>query len=329
MLNSKLKLNKEVFQKDIELKSTREGFAAGLIEAAENNESILSLCADLKHSTKADLFENKFPNRYLEIGIAEQNMAGIAAGLALSGKIPFISSLAIFVPGRNWEQLRLSVCFSNANVKVIGTHAGLMHCYDGGMAQALEDIALTRVLPNMTVIEPIDYWQAKAVAKFAAKHKGPMYIRLGREGTPSITTEETPFDPENAQLLLEGEDITLISSGQITYEVLLAARELMSVHKIKPEVISMPVIKPLDEKTLLRSAKKTKKIITIENHQISGGLGSAISEVITENFPVHVHRMGMQDRFGESGKYHELLDKFGLSAHHIVNQVLNQIKKNE
>ncbi|RJR27124.1 transketolase family protein [candidate division WWE3 bacterium] len=329
MLNSKLKLNKELFQKSAEKRSTREGFGLGLLEAGEKDENIVVLCGDLKESTKVDLFAHKFPDRYIEIGVAEQNMTGIAAGLALSGKIPFMASFAIFSPGRNWEQIRLSISFSNTNVKIIGTHAGLMHCYDGGMAQCLEDIALTRVLPNFSVIEPIDFHQAKAAAKYAAKHKGPIYMRLGREGTPEITTESTPFEFGKAQVLVEGDEITLISSGPIMYEVLSAAKILRAAHKVNVEVISSPTIKPLDEVTIVHSAKKTKRVVTIENHQVSGGLGGAVAELLSEKYPVPIRRIGMPDTFGESGHYSDLLDKFGLSAHHLVNKILSILKDNE
>ena len=327
MLNPNLKLNEEIFLKNVELKSTRSGFGDGLVEAGKKDERIVVLCNDLTESTKVDAFAKKFPNRFIEVGIAEQNMASIAAGLALSGKVPFIASHAIFVPSRNWDQIRLSICIGKANVKIAGTHAGFSNGKDGAVAESLEDIALMRVLPNMTVVNPIDYQQAKTATLLAAQHQGPIYLRFSRENTPLITTEETPFIIGKNQVLVEGNDITIISCGPIIYEVLAAVKELRGKNKITAEVISCPTIKPLDEKTILDSAKKTGKVVTVEEHQINGGLGSAVAELLSEKCPVPLTRIGVNDTFGESGSYSELKDKYGLSSHHIAERVTNFIKK--
>ncbi len=319
--------NEGIFTKSVEMKSTREGFADGLLELGKNPD-IIALTADWAHSSRIEPFREKFPKQFIEMGIAEQNMAGVAAGIAMSGKIPFVVSLAIFNPGRNWEQIRLSICFSNLNVKIVGNYAGLAHCFDGGQAQALEDIALMRVLPNMTVVCPIDYIEAKKATFAISVMTGPVYLRLGREETPVITTDKTNFEIGKALVLVEGEDITFISTGSMGYEALVAAKELGDKHKIKVEVINCSTIKPLDSKTILKSVKKTGRVITIEDHQVNGGLGGAIAELLSENLPTKMFRIGVNDSFGESGKYNELKDKFGLSAHHIVSKALELMETN-
>lgn len=327
MLNHDLHLNEGIFTDSVEMKSTRNGFADALLELGEN-PNIVVLTADWAHSSRIEPFAQKFPHQFIEVGIAEQNMAGIAAGFAMSGKIPFMAAAAVFNPGRNWEQIRLSICFSNLNVKIVGNYAGLAHCFDGGQAQALEDIALTRVLPNMTVICPIDYHEAKKATRAVATSVGPVYLRLGREDTPVITTDKTNFEIGKASILAEGTDITLISTGSMGYEALVAAKDLAGKHKINAEVINCATIKPLDKETLLKSVKKTGHVITIEDHQINGGLGGAIAELLSENLPTKMIRVGVNDSFGESGKYKELKDKYGLSAHHIVLKALELMKTN-
>jgi transketolase len=322
VLNEKLKLNQNVFGKNVEKKSMREALGDTLVKLGKENESIIVLDADLMESTKTDRFENAFPERFIQCGIAEQNMASIAAGLALEGKIPVMTSFSIFSPGRNWEQIRLSICYSKANVKIISTHAGLSHCYDGGMAQALEDIALTRVLPAMTVVCPIDTIEAEKAIGAAVELEGPVYIRLGREATDVITTNETPFEIGKANVLVEGTDLTIVATGDVTHEALRAAHDLKAKHNVSAEVISCPTIKPLDVKTLAASARKTGKVVTVENHQILGGLGGAVAETLSEKEPVKVLRIGVDDTFGESGTYQELKDKYGLSAHRIVASIV-------
>ncbi len=302
-------------------KSNREGFGKGLQEIGEKNPNVVVLCADLTSSTKADKFAAEFPDRFIQVGIAEQNMAGIAAGLALSGKIPFIVSHAIFSPSRNWDQIRMSICLSKANVKIVGSHSGFSNGPDGAVMESLEDLALMRVLPGMTVIQPTDANEARNAVAAVVDLKGPVYLRISKAETPLITSPDTPFVIEKAHVLQEGNDVTLIASGPITIECLLAARELRAKYKIEAEVIVCPTIKPLDEDTIIESAKKTKKVFTVEEHQIIGGLGSAVAELLSEKFPVTVKRLGMKDCFGMSGTYQELKDKFGISSHNITKEI--------
>lgn len=326
MLNSSLQLNEELFLKEVELRSTRQGFGDKITELGKN-EDIVVLCADLTESLKLENFAKLFPKQFIEVGIAEQNMVGIAAGMALAEKTPFACSHAIFQPSRNWDQIRLSVCFSDANVKIVGSHAGFSNGRDGGVAESLEDIALMRVLPNMIVINPIDYYQTQKAVEAAATHKGPVYLRICKEETPIITTPDTPFELGNALKLMEGNDVTLAVTGPITYEVLLAAKELKGKHNIAAEVITFPTIKPLDQKALLESVAKTGKIVTIEEHQKYGGFGSAVAEILAEQVPTLQKIIAVNDTFGESGSYQELKDKYGLSSQHIVAETLKLCKK--
>ncbi len=321
MLNEKLNLNPDVFMESSELKSEREGFGEAVMDLGQKEERVIVLCADLTESLKLNAFSKKFPTRFIEVGIAEQNMAGIAAGLALSGKIPFIASHAVFSPYRNWDQIRLSVALTKANVKIVSSHVGFSNSPDGSVAESLEDIALMRVLPNMVVISPIDYEQTKKAVVKALYEDGPVYIRICKEKTPQITTSKTPFEIGEAYKLTEGEDITIVSTGAIIYEALNAAKKLKALHKISAEVIATPTIKPLDEATIIGSVKKTGKCVTLEEHQINGGLGSAVAEILAkENLPLNA-RIGVNDSFGGSGSYEELKNKFGLSSHHIVKLV--------
>lgn len=326
MLNTAFKPNDGIFSKSIEKKSTEEGFGEAITEIAKDNNNIVALCADLKESTKLLEFSKQYPQRFIQTGISEQNMIGMAAGLAMNNKIPFAASFSIFNPGRNWEQIRLSICFSNTNVKVVGAHSGLSHCFDGGMAQALEDIALMRTLPNMIVVHPADYLEAKKATKALASYVGPAYLRLTREKTPVITTEESPFEIGRAYIVKEGSEVTIISTGTMLFEALVAAKDLQGKYKINAEVINCPTIKPLDEKTIIKSAAKTKHVVTVEDHQIVGGLGGAIAELLSEKLPTKIKRVGVNDSFGESGTYEELKDKYGLSAHHIVSNIVKLLK---
>ncbi|PWB39161.1 MAG: transketolase [Parcubacteria group bacterium] len=307
-------------------KSTRQGFGDALLALAKNNKNIVVVSADLAESTRVQKFGQKYPERFVEVGVAEQNAMGIAAGLALSGKIPFVASFGVFSPGRNWDQLRVSVCYSKANVKIVSTHTGLAVGEDGASHQALEDIALTRVLPNLTVIAPADYNETVAVTKAIAKHPGPVYLRLARQNSPVFTKINSIFKIGRAEILLRGNDITLIACGPVIYEALLAAHELAK-KKIRVEIINCPTIKPLDKKTILRSVKKTKKLITLEDHQKAGGLGSALAEMLSQNYPVKSIIMGVNDTFGESGKPDQLWDKYGLSKKHIVDNIKKLLKK--
>lgn len=325
MLNTTLKLNEHSLSQDVETKATRDGFGDALFEEGTNPDVVV-LCADLTESVRLNRFAETFPQRFIQIGIAEQNMMSIGAGLALSGKIPVVCSHAIFQPSRNWDQIRLSVCFSNANVKIIGSHSGFSNGRDGGAALSLEDIALLRVLPNLVIFNPLDYYETKKAVKAAISHKGPVYIRLSKEATPVITTTSTPFEISKAQVLAEGTDVSIFATGPIVYEALQAAKELKVKHKLTAEVISFTTIKPLDEKTIVESAKKTGHVVTVEEHQIHGGFGSAVAEVLVQDQPVPTRMVAVNDTFGESGSYQELKDKYGLSAHHIVDKVLEVLK---
>lgn len=315
-------LSKKILTDNVDKAATRDGYGEGVLEAGKDNKDIVVLTADVTESTRNESFKNKYPNRFFSVGVAEQNLAGIAAGLALSGKIPFMASYATFSPGRNWDQIRVSICYSNANVKIVGAHAGISVGADGATHQALEDLALTRVLPNLTVISPADAKEAKKATIAAAKHQGPVYIRLHRSNTPIMTLEKTPFEIGKAQVWAKGSDITICATGPMVYQALEAAQELQKEHHIKAEVINVATIKPLDKETILKSAKKTKKVITVEEHQIAGGMGSAIAELLSEEFPVQIARIGVNDTFGESGQPELLLEKYGLTAQHIVNKAI-------
>jgi transketolase len=308
-----------------EMVPTRNGFGEGLLEAGAANKNVLALCADLTESIRIEAFAKAYPAQYVELGVAEQNMMGMAAGLALSGKIPFIASYAVFNPGRNWDQLRVSVAYSQANVKIVGAHAGISVGPDGATHQALEDVAITRVLPDLMVVVPTDAIEAKKAVLALVAHKGPVYIRFGRDKVPTVTTLETPFVLGKANLLREGTDVTICANGPLVYEALLAA-EILKKAKISAEVIAVPTVKPLDGATILESVKKTGAVVSAEEAQITGGLGGAIAEFTSENFPVPMKRIGVEDRFGESGSPSELMDKYGLRAVNIVEAAKKVIK---
>jgi len=329
MLNPKLKLNQDLFIKDVKMKSARDGFGDGIVKAAEKNKNIVALAADLSNSVKLTKFAEKFPKRFVQCGIAEQNMCSIAFGLASNGKIPFVVSHAIFLTSRAWDQIRLSICSTNSNVKLIGSHSGFSNGPDGASAEPLEDIALMRVLPNMTVINTIDYEQTKKAVVEIANHEGPVYLRFSKTETPELTTKKTPFKIGKADVFVEGKDVTIISCGAILFEALVAAKNLKAKYKIQAEVVSSPTIKPLDAATLLKSVKKTGLAVTVEEHQITGGLGGAVAELLSEKLPTPLLRIGVQDTFGESGSYEELKNKYGLSSHHIEAKILKFLKYNK
>lgn len=309
----------------MEKKSTREGFGEGIIEAAKLDKNVVALCADLTESCRLEKFRETYPDRFIECGVAEQNMIGMSAGLALSGKIPFACSFAVFSPGRTWDQIRVSVCYSNANVKIAGHHTGLTVGEDGATHQALEDIAIMRVLPNMTVLVPADVNQAKQMTIAAAQYIGPVYMRFNRPASEVFTDPGKPFVIGKADVLQQGTDVTIIACGLMVWQSLEAAKQLRE-QNISCEVINCSSIKPLDEATILNSVQKTKKVITAEEHQIAGGLGSAIAEFLSEKFPVPVLRIGMPNQFGESGKADELLEKYGLTAKAIAARITNLVK---
>ncbi len=311
---------------DLEYEPIRAGFGKGLLAAGQADPKVVALCADLTESTKMDAFAKEFPDRFIEVGVAEQNLATVAAGLALVGKVPFISSYAAFSPGRNWEQIRTTICLNEANVKIAGSHAGVSVGPDGATHQMLEDIALMRSLPRMMVIAPCDSIEADKATRALATHNGPGYIRLGREKTPVITTAETPFNLGKAQIFREGRDVTIVACGTMVYQALEAA-EVLSKQGFEAEVVNCPVIKPLDTVTILASAKKTGAVLTAEEGQVNGGLGGAVAEVLGENQPLPLTRIGMKDRFGESGEPDELLEHFGLTGKHIASAARKLIER--
>ncbi len=318
-------LNPQLFSKNVELVPTRNGYGDGVVDAGRLNENVVVLCCDLSESTRSLAFARAFPNRFFEMGVAEQNMAGVAAGMATVGKIPFITSYAVFSPGRNWDQIRVSICYSNLNVKIVGAHAGLTVGPDGATHQALEDVAIMRVLPNMVVLSPCDAHEARRAVCAAARHVGPVYIRLYREKSPIITRANAPFEIGRAYVVREGSDVTIIASGPLVYEALLAAEQLRK-RGIEAEVINCPTIKPLDEKTILKSVQKTGAVITVEEHQIAGGLFGAIAEFLSRTNPVPILPIGVRDTFGESGEPAELLTKYGLRAADVVRAALILLK---
>lgn len=322
-LNEKMKL--ATASQSAEKKSTRDGYGKAMAELGEKNKNVVALCADLTESTRLEWFKEKFPERFIETGVAEQNMLGMATGLALSGKIPFASSFAVFSPGRNWDQLRVSVCYNNVNVKITGMHAGLTVGEDGATHQALEDIAITRVLPNLKVIAPCDFEQAKKATIAAAKDKSPCYLRFGREKMPQVTTENTPFTIGKADIYADGSDVAIIACGIMVCEALKAAK-MLEKKKINAAVVSLHTIKPLDESTIIAIAKKCGAVITVEEHQVNGGMGSAVAELLSENYPVHLARIGVKDVFGESGTPEQLLAKHGLTAANIAKNAENILK---
>ena len=310
----------------LELKATRKGFGEGLLTAARKDKNIVGLCADLTGSLNMSDFRKAYPKRFFQIGVAEQNMAGVGAGLALAGKTAFIGSFATFNPGRNWEQVRVSICYNNANVKVIGSHAGLTVGEDGATHQALEDIATMRVIPNMTVISPADALEAKKATIAIAQKKGPVYLRLCRAKTPIFTQPDAKFVIGKASVLLKGKDVTLIATGPIVYDTLQAALELEKLGIIA-SVINLHTIKPIDEKAIINSAKETGAIVTIEDHQIAGGLGGAVAEVLAKNYPVPQEFIGLNDAFGETGKPDQLYKKNKMTVKDIVKVATLVVKR--
>jgi len=317
MIKKSLNLNAKLFAKDVEYISPRQGFGEGLVEAGNQDKRVVVLCADVTESAHITPFAEKFGERYVEIGVAEQNMATVASGLAAVGKTPFIASYAMFSPGRNWEQIRTTIALNNQPVKIVGLHAGLSVEADGATHQALEDIAIMRVIPNMQVIVPCDTHEAKRATMAIAKTNKPTYLRLPRAKTAVITTQNTPFEIGKAQVLHTGSDITLVACGPTVYEALKAAHELTK-YKISAEVINCATIKPLDTDTIIRSVKKTHRVITIEEAQAVGGLGSAVAELVSARFPVPVVRLGVRDRFGQSGSVEQLWKEYGLDTPAIV-----------
>lgn len=314
-------LNPDLYNDDIVLEPIRAGFGRGLKAAGEANENIVALCADLTDSTQMSLFKTAFPNRFVEIGVAEQNLVTVASGMARAGKIPFTSSYAAFSPGRNWEQIRTTISLNDMPVKVIGSHAGISVGPDGATHQMLEDIALMRVLPNMVVLAPGDSTEAEKATRAIAENGKPSYMRLARDKTAIFSTEDSPFEIGKAYVLREGHDITLLGTGALTYQLLIAAQELAATYHIHAEVIHVPTIKPLDEETILKSVRKTGRAVTAEEAQIAGGFGGAIAELLGDFLPTPLRRLGIHDRFGESGEPAELLKHFKLDSVAMTKQI--------
>lgn len=324
MLNPKLKLNPKMFNDDVEQAPIRKGFGQGLLLAGEADENVVGLCADLTESTQMNLFAEKFPNRFIQVGVAEQNLVTVASGMAAMGKIPFCSSYAMFSPGRNWEQIRTTVAYNDRKVIIVGSHSGVSVGPDGGTHQALEDIALMRVMPNMDVVSPCDAIEAKKATLALAKTNKPAYLRLARDKTPIISTEETPFEIGKAEIYWMPEvglaQAGIIVTGGLVHRALLAAKELEG-ENIKIKVMNLASIKPIDSKAIIDLAKECKAIVTIEEHQIAGGVGGAVAEVLAQNFLAPVEFIGVRDKFGQSGKPNELIEHYGMGKDFIKEAV--------
>lgn len=303
---------------------TRDGFGRGLVELGKINKDVVVLSADLTDSTRANWFKKDFPDRFFGLGVAEQDMIGAAAGFALMGKIPFACTFGVFASGRAWDQIRVSVAYMDLNVKIIGTHGGISVGPDGATHQALEEVSLMRILPNMTVIVPCDALEAKKATIAAASHKGPVYMRLGRSGAPVITKEADLFKIGRVSIIKDGKDVAIFACGQMVYESLIAC-EILSKEGIDARLINMHTPKPVDRECIIKAAKETGAIVTAEEHTIAGGFGSAISEVLVENCPVPVKFVGVRDSFGLSGEPEELFEHFGLKAKDIVRAAKDAI----
>jgi transketolase len=341
MLNNDLHLNPHLFDPTVELKSTRAGFGVGVVEAAAKDKRVVALSADLSDSVGLKAFKEKYPQRYFEMGVAEQNLVTVASGMAAGGKIPFAASYAVFSPGRNWEQIRTTICLNNRPVKLIGSHAGVTVGPDGGSHQALEDIALMRVLPRMVVISPCDAEEARKATRAAALSPDPTYIRLARNSTPVMTTEKTPFKIGTAQVVFQNAGkfggraiskrimgvgatgdahakgtVGIIATGPSLFQALQAAKRLSS-EKIMVTVLNLSTVKPLDREAILRLARDTRAIVTVEDHQVAGGMGSAVAELLAEHYPIHIEFVGIKDQFGQSGQPDELTEFYGLDEKHI------------
>lgn len=318
MLNEEAKLAQDIFEKPV-MAYGRDGFGEALLALGESNPSVVALCADLAESTRMLAFKEKFPGRYIELGVAEQNLATVGSGLANYGKIPFIASYATFSPGRNNEQIRTTISLNNVPVKIVGSHAGLSVGPDGATHQALEDLALMRVQPNMTVLSPCDKEEARKATLAAAAHPGPVYIRLAREKTPVMTTADTPFEIGKGCVVWESEhapEVAIVATGPLLHQALLAAKELE--HAVPVVVVNLHTVKPLDADLLLRVAKEAGAVVTVEEHQAAGGLGSAVAELLSREHPVPMEFVAVKDQFGQSGDPAQLIEHYGLGSAHIA-----------
>ncbi len=327
-------LNKKIFEKDCEQVPIRHGFGEGLVIAGEKDKNVVVLCADLTESAQAIFFKEKFPERFIEIGVAEQNLAGVASGISATGKIPFITSYAMFSPGRNWEQIRTTIAYNNRPVKIAGSHTGVSVGPDGGTHQALEDIAIMRTMPRMVVISPCDAIEARKATIESAKTNTPVYIRLAREKTPVMTTEDTLFEIGKAQIFYEpnpsdGQDpkpeVAIIATGALVHKAMQVAKKLES--EIGVIVVNLATIKPLDKETILDVAKRAEAVVTVEEHQIMGGMGSAVAELLAQENPVPIEFVGVNDEFGQSGTPDELIEHYGLGVEGIEKAVRKVLKR--
>lgn len=319
-------LDPRVGTQEVTSEPIRMGFGRGLLEAGRRDERVLALCADLTDSTQMSLFKKEFPDRFVEVGIAEQNLATVASGMARAGRIPFTSSYAAFSPGRCWEQIKTTACLNELPVMTVGSHAGLITGPDGATHQMLEDIAIMRVMPGMTVVCPGDSVEAEKATIAMAAHGSACYLRLARDKTPVFSTPESPFEIGKAYVLREGADVTLVGTGTMTYELLVAAG-LLAKDGIDAEVVHAPTVKPLDAETILASARKTGVVVTAEEAQIKGGLGGAVCELLAEEAPMPVKRLGVDDRYGETGGPRELLEAFELTAEHLSRKIAAFVRR--
>ena len=328
MLNESQKINPAIFDTGIKQIPIRDGFGEGLLLAGEVDERVVALCADLTESARAEAFAKKFPERFVEIGVAEQNLASVASGMAAMGKIPFITSYAMFSPGRNWEQIRTTICYNNQPVKIAGSHAGISVGPDGGTHQAVEDIAITRVIPRMQVIVPCDSIEAKKATIAIAQTDSPTYLRLARNKTPVVTTEESPFEIGKANLIWSSEkpQVSIIATGPSVYQSLLAAQKLKK-EGIDVLVLNLHTIKPIDVEAVATAAKLSGAVVTVEEHQIAGGMGSAVAEVLSANYPVPIEFVGIKDLFGQSGEPSELVQLYGLDFESIILHVKKVLER--
>jgi len=307
-------------------KSIRSAYGNALVEVGKENQDVVVLDADLSCSTQTGIFAKEFPERFFNMGIAEQDMMTTAAGLASQGKIPFASTFAMFATGRVYDQIRNSICYPKFNVKIVATHGGITVGEDGASHQALEDVALMKALPNMMVIVPADCKECREVIKYAATHQGPMYIRIARTNVPDIFDEDYTFDPHKAKVLRQGKDVTIVTNGETLAEVIECA-DILEKAGIEAQIIHLPVVKPLDDGTILEAAKKTNFIVTVENHSIIGGIGSAVCELLSENLPTKVLRIGTNDEFGQSGEQRQLMDFYGLTAEKLAKKIEKELKE--
>lgn len=330
MVNPNAKLSEKILDlKNVEQKPTRDGYGTGIVKLGKEDERVVALCGDLTDSTRSDLFKKEFPNRFIESGIAEEHMASMSAGFAEAGKIPFMASYAMFNAGRNWEQIRTNIAYNEANVKICGAHAGVSVGPDGATHQAIEDIALMRVIPNMTVLVPCDSVEAEKATYGAGKMQGPVYLRFAREKTPVFTTLDSPFQIGKAEVFWDCDgkpDVVIIGCGPVLHNAILAAADLEK-EGIKIRVINNHTIKPIDSETIIKSARDAGAVVTVEEHQIAGGLGSAVAEVLAQNCPVPMEFVGVHDRFGESGEPNELIEIFGMGVSHIKEAVKKAVSR--